>query len=36
AVKAALAAGDIMQSRYDNYLQFREELSGKRPVYKKK
>ncbi|MFR7700100.1 MAG: ribosome small subunit-dependent GTPase A, partial [Lacticaseibacillus paracasei] len=24
AVKAALAAGDIMQSRYDNYLQFRE------------
>lgn len=35
-VKAALAAGDIMQSRYDNYLQFREELSGKRPVYKKK
>ncbi|AKU34822.1 ribosome biogenesis GTPase RsgA [Lacticaseibacillus paracasei] len=36
AVKAALVAGDIMQSRYDNYLQFREELSGKRPVYKKK
>jgi ribosome biogenesis GTPase len=31
-----LAAGKIMASRYENYLQFREELSGKRPVYKKK
>lgn len=36
AVKAALAAGTIMQSRYDDYLQFRSELAGKRPVYKKK
>lgn len=36
AVKAALAAGKIMASRYENYLQFREELSGRRPVYKKK
>ncbi|CDN23749.1 ribosome small subunit-dependent GTPase A [Lacticaseibacillus rhamnosus] len=36
AVKAALDAGKIMASRYENYIQFREELSGKRPVYKKK
>lgn len=35
AVKAALAAGEIMQSRYDNYLQFRAELSNQRPVYGK-
>lgn len=36
AVKAAVAAGTIMPSRYDNYLQFRDELSGQRPVYTKK
>lgn len=35
AVKAALEAGEIMQSRYDNYLQFRAELSNQRPVYGK-
>ena len=36
AVRAALAAGDIMESRYDNYLQFRAELKNQRPVYNKK
>ncbi len=36
AVRVALAAGDIMQSRYDNYLQFRAELKNQRPVYNKK
>ena len=35
AVKAALEAGEIMQSRYDDYLQFRAELSNQRPVYGK-
>ncbi|KRK74309.1 ribosome small subunit-dependent GTPase A [Lacticaseibacillus nasuensis] len=35
AVKAAVAAGTIMPSRYENYLQFRSELAGKRPVYRK-
>lgn len=35
AVKTALEAGEIMQSRYDNYLQFRAELSNQRPVYGK-
>lgn len=35
AVKAALDAGDIMMSRYENYLQFRAELSNQRPVYGK-
>lgn len=35
AVKAALDAGEILQSRYDNYLQFRAELKDLRPVYKK-
>ncbi|KRM72804.1 ribosome small subunit-dependent GTPase A [Lacticaseibacillus brantae] len=35
AVKAGVEAGTIMKSRYDNYLQFRDELAGKRPVYKK-
>ncbi|USG02163.1 ribosome small subunit-dependent GTPase A [Latilactobacillus sakei] len=35
AVKAAVDAGEIMQSRYTNYLQFRAELKDIRPVYKK-
>ncbi|WP_246287366.1 ribosome small subunit-dependent GTPase A [Lacticaseibacillus absianus] len=36
AVKAAVAAGTIMTSRYENYLQFRAELAGQRPTYLKK
>ncbi|WP_262316247.1 ribosome small subunit-dependent GTPase A [Lacticaseibacillus parakribbianus] len=36
AVKAAVAAGTIMQSRYDNYVQFHQELAGQRPTYIKK
>lgn len=36
AVKAAVAAGTVMTSRYENYLQFRDELAGKRPQYIKK
>ncbi|WP_054677488.1 ribosome small subunit-dependent GTPase A [Lacticaseibacillus sharpeae] len=36
AVRAALDAGDIMPSRYDNYLQFRAELKNQRPVYNKR
>lgn len=37
AVKAALAQGSILQSRYDNYLQFRQEITGlKRHQYKRK
>lgn len=36
AVKAAVENGSIMQSRYDDYLQFRAELEGQRPVYQKK
>ncbi|WP_225047521.1 ribosome small subunit-dependent GTPase A [Lacticaseibacillus kribbianus] len=36
AVKAAVEAGTIMQSRYDDYVQFHTELAGKRPVYTKK
>ncbi|MFD1393601.1 ribosome small subunit-dependent GTPase A [Lacticaseibacillus jixianensis] len=36
AVKAEVAAGTIMQTRYDDYLQFRAELAGQRPVYLKK
>jgi ribosome biogenesis GTPase len=35
AVKEALEAGQILRSRYDNYLQFRAELKDLRPVYKK-
>lgn len=35
AVKSALAAGEIMQSRYDDYLQFRSELKQQRPVWGK-
>ncbi|KRO18590.1 ribosome small subunit-dependent GTPase A [Lacticaseibacillus saniviri] len=36
AVKAGVEDGTIMESRYANYLQFREELAGIRPVYSKK
>ncbi|WP_413525862.1 ribosome small subunit-dependent GTPase A [Latilactobacillus curvatus] len=35
AVKEAVDSGEIMQSRYTNYLQFRAELKDIRPVYKK-
>lgn len=35
AVKEAVDNGEIMQSRYTNYLQFRAELKDIRPVYKK-
>ncbi|KRM23977.1 ribosome small subunit-dependent GTPase A [Latilactobacillus graminis] len=35
AVKEAVDNGEIMQSRYTNYLQFRAELKDTRPVYKK-
>lgn len=35
AVKQALSDGDILQSRYDNYLQFHAELSDMRPTYQK-
>ncbi|GAB2021736.1 ribosome small subunit-dependent GTPase A [Pseudolactococcus yaeyamensis] len=34
-VKPAVAAGDILQSRYDNYLLFLAEIQGKRETYKK-
>ncbi|WP_125704427.1 ribosome small subunit-dependent GTPase A [Lacticaseibacillus daqingensis] len=36
AVKAAVASGAIMASRYENYLQFRTELAGQRPTYTKR
>lgn len=36
AVKAGVADGTIMQSRYDNYQQFHEELAARKPVYDKK
>ncbi|RRK11043.1 ribosome small subunit-dependent GTPase A [Lactiplantibacillus garii] len=36
AVKAALAAGDVLQSRYDNYLQFYETIKNKKVIYNKK
>lgn len=36
AVKAAVEEGDIAQSRYDDYLQFVQEVENRRPVYKKK
>ncbi|MDR1606505.1 MAG: ribosome small subunit-dependent GTPase A [Streptococcaceae bacterium] len=35
AVKPAVAAGTILQSRYDNYLLFLSEIQGKRATYKK-
>lgn len=36
AVKAAVDAGEIMQSRYDNYLQLLALLKNQKPVYNKK
>ncbi|GEO68101.1 ribosome small subunit-dependent GTPase A [Levilactobacillus acidifarinae] len=36
AVKAALEAGDLLQSRYDNYLQLLTLLKNQKPVYNKK
>jgi ribosome biogenesis GTPase len=35
AVKAALAEGTVMTSRYDDYVQFHTELAGQRPTYRK-
>lgn len=35
-VKTRVEAGEITQSRYDNYLQFLQEIENRRPVYKKK
>ncbi|MCS4488937.1 ribosome small subunit-dependent GTPase A [Streptococcus sciuri] len=35
AVKSALESGDIMHSRYDNYLQFLSEIENRRETYKK-
>lgn len=35
-VKRQLEEGMIVQSRYDNYLQFLQEIEKRRPVYKKK
>lgn len=36
AVKDALAAGEILQSRYDNYLQLLTLLQNQKPIYNKK
>lgn len=36
AVKAALAAGEVLPSRYDNYLQFYETIKNKKVIYNKK
>ncbi|WP_367295080.1 ribosome small subunit-dependent GTPase A [Levilactobacillus yonginensis] len=36
AVKDALAAGDLMQSRYDNYLLLLTLLKNQKPIYNKK
>lgn len=35
AVKVAVTAGEIMQSRYDNYKLFYDLIEGRRPVYNK-
>lgn len=35
-VKRQVEAGEIAQSRYDNYLQFLQEIEKRRPIYKKK
>ncbi|WP_461213182.1 ribosome small subunit-dependent GTPase A [Lacticaseibacillus sp. GG6-2] len=35
AVKAAVADGKIMASRYEDYVQFHTELAGQRPTYRK-
>ena len=34
-VKKRVETGDILGSRYDHYLQFYDEIAGRRPVYKK-
>lgn len=36
AVKERVASGEIAQTRYDNYVQFLEEIEKRRPVYRKK
>lgn len=36
AVKERVESGEILKSRYTNYLQFRAELSHQRPTYQKK
>lgn len=36
AVKQGVAANDIAETRYKNYVQFLEEIENRRPVYKKK
>ncbi|ETY74542.1 ribosome small subunit-dependent GTPase A [Lactiplantibacillus fabifermentans] len=36
AVKEALAAGEVLASRYDNYLQFYETIKNKKVIYNKK
>ncbi|MGX7126486.1 ribosome small subunit-dependent GTPase A [Enterococcus viikkiensis] len=35
-VKRQVEAGEIAQNRYDNYLQFLQEIEKRRPIYKKK
>ena len=35
AVKAAVTAGELLASRYENYLQFRTEKKAEKPVYMK-
>lgn len=36
AIKAALAAGEISQSRYDHYVEFLQEIINKKPDYQQK
>ncbi|WP_367342163.1 ribosome small subunit-dependent GTPase A [Limosilactobacillus sp.] len=36
AVKAAVSDGIIMESRYDNYLQFQELIANRKPTYEKR
>ncbi len=36
AVKQGVAANEIAETRYKNYVQFLEEIENRRPVYKKK
>jgi len=36
AVKQGVAANEIVETRYKNYVQFLEEIENRRPVYKKK
>ena len=35
-VKRQVSAGDIAQTRYDNYLQFLQEIENRKPMYSKK